>query len=410
MKVAIVGSGVSGLVTAYLLHPRHDITIFEAEQEPGGHVRTVVVDDDVGATAVDTGFIVYNESNYPLFTRLIRRLGVATQPTTMSFSVRLDQVDLEYNGSTLTQLVGQRKNLLRPSFYRMAADIVRFNRLAPAAVRNGSANATLGELVEAHDLSPAFRDHYLVPVGAALWSAPPRQVLSMPAAFFVRFFENHGMLTIDNRPAWRVIAGGSRQYVERLIAPFRDRLRCSTPVHRVERSADFVTVNGERFDQVVLACHSDQALAMLSDPTGPERDILGALPYQPNDVILHRDPSLLPRRRQLWGAWNYHAERADQPVAVTYLMNQLQTLTTKATWCVSLNAAERIDAATIVSRATMQHPVFTPAGIAAQARHREISGVNRTHYCGAYWGFGFHEDGVASAVAVGERFGVTLDA
>lgn len=410
MRVAIVGTGVSGLVAAHLLHPEHEVTLFEARDRVGGHVNTVEVEGADGATLrVDTGFIVYNEHNYPLFTRLIERLGVATQPSNMSFSVKCDRTGIEYNGSTVRKLFAQRRNVLRPAFHRMLRDILRFNREAGPAIRNGASELTLGELVRGGGYSAALSELYLQPMGSALWSVPREQVLEMPAAFFVGFFENHGMLTVDDRPEWRVVTGGSNAYLEPLMKPFRHRIRTATPVSSVSRADDHVVVEGERFDEVVFACHSDQALAALADASPLERELLGALPYQANDVVLHTDDRVLPRRRRAWGSWNYHVRGDDEgPATVTYNMNMLQTLAASRTYCVTLNATETIEPSSILYRTTFHHPVYTKAGFAAQARHGEISGANRTHYCGAYWGFGFHEDGVRSGVRVAEHFGVGL--
>lgn len=407
MRIAIVGGGVSGLVAASRLHANHDVTLFEANALPGGHTHTVGVPTPSGTIAVDTGFIVYNERNYPNFTRLLSTLGVATQPTAMSFSVRAERRDFEYNGSTLRQLFGQRRNLLRPSFYRMVADIVRFGRRAPAAILDGAAHATVGEYVDSARLSRPFVDHYLAPMAAALWSQPRRRVLDMPLAFLVRFLDHHGMLSLTDRPQWRVVQGGSQRYVAALTAPFRNHIRVAHPVRRVTRQVDHVEVDGERFDEVVFACHSDQALAATTDATALERDILGALPYQANDVVLHTDTSFLPRRRALWAAWNYHlGQDPEAPVAVTYDMNILQTLAAAETYCVTLNRTDDIAPERILQRFTYHHPIITMAGARAQARHAEISGRNRTHYCGAYWGDGFHEAGVTSALTVCRHIGV----
>lgn len=409
MRIAIVGSGVSGLTAAYLLHRRHDITVFEAAPKVGGHVHTVEVEAGGRQYAVDAGFIVYNERNYPNFTRLLGTLGVATQPSTMSWSVRADHVDLEYNGSTLGKLFAQRRNIFRPAFYRMVRDILRFNRRAPAAVRNGAAEYTLGEYLLTGAYSSPFVQYYLLPMGSAIWSVPRARVLDMPAAFFVRFFENHGMLTVDDRPQWRVITGGSTRYVDTLTAPFRNRIRCNHRVRRLERFADRVEVDGEIFDHVILACHADQALALLADPTPREREILGALPYEPNEAVLHTDTSVLPRRRRAWGAWNYRIDGDPfAPATLTYNMNALQTLDARETWCVTLNDVERIDPDRIVARIPFEHPLYSRAGTAAQRRHGEVSGAGRTHYCGAYWGNGFHEDGVTSALAACAPFGGSL--
>ncbi len=409
MNIGIVGGGVSGLVAAYLLQRNHDITLFEANDYIGGHVNTVAVSVEDRQYVVDTGFIVFNEPNYPAFSRLLAQLAVDTQPSTMSFSVRDDAARLEYNGSTVRQLFAQRRNLLRPSFYRMVRDILRFNREAPVAVRNGAAESTLEEYLHTARYSQSFADGYLIPMGSALWSAPQSKVLQMPAPFFVRFFENHGMLNINDRPEWRVIAGGSARYVEALARPFRSQIRLNHPVRHITRSDDGVNIDGQQFDHVVLACHSDQALDVLIDATPLEQEILGAFPYQPNDALLHTDTTVLPRRRAAWGAWNYQVRgTSDEPAVVTYNMNQLQSLNAAKTFCVSLNASALIRPDRVLYRTTYHHPIYSPASNHAQQRHHEISGVNRTHFCGSYWGFGFHEDGVKSALTVCAHFGETL--
>ena len=410
MRIAIIGSGVSGLVAALLLNERHDVTIFEARAQVGGHVSTIdVTDEEARLHSIDMGFIVYNERNYPLFTKLLSQLGVESQTSNMSFGVRCDRTGVEYSSATLRTLFAQRRNLFRPRFHSMVRDILRFNREAGPAIRNGSADLSLGEYLEKAQFSSALSDQYLLPMGSALWSIPQGRVLDMPAAFFVGFFENHGMLTVNDQPDWRVIKGGSIRYVEALTAPFRDKIRTSTPVRSVSRRHAHVVVDGEPFDQVVFACHSDQALAMLEDPTNRERKILEALPYQKNDVVLHTDTSVLPRTRRAWAAWNYHVRPEDStPATVTYNMNELQTLEATKTYCVTLNATDSIDPDLILHQSSFSHPVYTRPGMIAQKRHGEISGIDRTHYCGAYWGYGFHEDGVRSGVEVAKRFGIDL--
>ena len=307
MRIAIIGSGIAGLATAHLLCRDHEITLFESDSRVGGHVHTVEIESKHGMINIDTGFIVYNEQNYPNFVKLIQELDIQTQPSSMSFSVRLANPDLEYNGSTLHQLFVDKRNLFRPWFYKMVRDILRFNRMAPDAIDGRPTNWTLRELLDEHGFSQPFIEYYLVPMGAAIWSTPVTQVLDIPARFFIQFFENHGMLTVDDRPEWRVIKGGSCQYVKEIIKPFADRIRLNHTVRQVERFPDHVTVDGERFDEVVFACHSDQALEILKDPSPAERSVLGAIPYQVNEVVLHTDTSLLPRRRQAWAAWNYHS-------------------------------------------------------------------------------------------------------
>jgi len=407
-RIAIVGGGVAGLVAAHLLHRAHDVTVFEAGPRVGGHVCTMdVIGPDGSSDAVDMGFIVFNEKTYPLFTALLERLGVESQPSDMSFGVRSDVSGVEYGTRNAGALLAQPSNLLRPRFVSMVRDILRFHREAGAAIRNGAAGLTLGEYVATAGFSTPFSDDFLVPMGSALWSAPRADVLDMPASFFVRFFENHGMLSVDDQPQWRTVRGGSARYVEALIAPFVDRIRTSTPVRAVERRHAHVVVDGESFDHVIFACHADQALAMLADPTRAERDVLSALPFQENEVVLHTDTSVLPRSRRAWASWNYHVRGgAEAPATVTYNMNRLQAIETSVTYCVTLNATQWIAPEAILHRERFSHPVYTLAGMRARERHAEISGVDRTHYCGAYWGFGFHEDGVRSAYAVAKSFGI----
>lgn len=409
MRVAIVGTGIAGLAAAHRLHPSHHITVFEAGDHIGGHTHTHDIELGGRNWAIDTGFIVFNDWTYPNFIALMNELGVESQPSSMSFSVRCEKTGLEYNGTTLNTLFAQRRNLFSPSFHRMIRDILRFNREAPGFLEAGDDHTRLGDYLTANRYRQEFRNHYIIPMGAAIWSAAPGDMLDFPARYFIRFFHNHGMLSVDDRPQWRVIRGGSRSYVEPLTAPFRERIHLNTPVMRIVRDEQGVTVqtatgSGARFDAVVLACHSDQALAMLDEPTQVEREILGAIPYQENETILHTDASVLPRARRAWAAWNYHIPReARDRVAVTYDMNILQGLEAPETFCVSLNYRDRIDPARILKRLTYHHPAYTPAGIAAQARHAEISGINRTYYAGAYWGFGFHEDGVKSGLRVAEQ-------
>jgi predicted NAD/FAD-binding protein len=404
MKIAIVGTGISGLVAAYKLAPEHDITLFEANAYIGGHTQTHDIEMNGQHWSIDTGFIVFNDWTYPEFIRLMDELGVASQPSAMSFSVRCEKTGLEYNGTSLNTLFAQRRNLVSPSFYRMIFDILRFNREAPGFLESGDDHLRLGDYLLQNGYRQEFRDHYIVPMGAAIWSAAPGDMLDFPARYFIRFFHNHGMLSVDERPQWRVIRGGSHQYVGPLTAAFRDRIRLNSPVTRIRREEHGVwletpTLPAEHFDAVIVACHSDQALAMLEKPTPAEHEILGAIPYQENEAILHTDASVLPKSRRAWAAWNYHIPRESRDrVAVTYDMNILQGLDAPETFCVSLNYADTIDSKRILKRLTYHHPAYTPAGIAAQQRHGEISGVNHTYYAGAYWGFGFHEDGVKSGL------------
>ncbi|HUO78598.1 MAG TPA: FAD-dependent oxidoreductase [Steroidobacteraceae bacterium] len=410
-KVAVVGTGIAGNVAAYRLHRAgHDLTVYEADNRIGGHTHTHSLELDGEVQRVDTGFIVFNDRTYPNFVALLEELGVVSQPSTMSFSVRNDATGLEYNGTSLNGLFAQRRNLLRPGFIGMLAEILRFHREAPALLRDDAGETTLGAFLEAHRFGGRFVEDYLIPMGAAIWSTDPALMFDFPARFFVRFLYNHGLLTVNDRPLWRVIRGGSARYVERLVAPFRKRIRLNSPVERIRRRPDGVMlqVRGRepvRYDHVFLACHADQALRLLADPTPEEREILGALPYQRNEALLHTDTTLLPSLRRARAAWNYHwlpGHRAR--VALTYDMNVLQSLRSRHTFCVTLNASERVDPRLVLRRIEYAHPLFTPAGVAAQRRHAEISGVRGTHYCGAYWRYGFHEDGVVSALQALARF------
>lgn len=414
MRIAIVGSGISGLVCAWLLHTEHEVTLFEAERRIGGHTHTVHVDSGGRSVAVDTGFIVFNTLNYPNFVKLLDRLGVASQPTSMSFSVRDDEEDLEYNGSSLNGLFCQRRNLVRPRFWRMIRDLLRFNREALAVLDADDERMTLGEYVERQRYSRMFIDHYLVPMGAAIWSSPPGRFREFPIRFVVDFFNNHKLLSVSGRPVWRVVVGGSARYVEAMTASFRDRLRPGCRVRQVRRGASGVEVTADgcgttTFDQVILACHSDEALAALADPSETERELLQAFPYQVNDVLLHTDVSVLPRRRRAWAAWNYRIVPGEsERVTLNYNMNILQRLETPDVFVVTLNDRRSVQPSSVRGEFTYSHPVYVAGRTAAQRRHAELIRVNRTSFCGAYWGYGFHEDGVKSALAVCRAFGQEL--
>jgi uncharacterized protein len=410
MRIAVIGSGISGMVAAYHLSRMHDVTVFESGAHIGGHTHTVDVEYRGREYAVDTGFIVYNDWTYPHFVRLLDTLGVPWQPSPMSFSVRCEKSGLEYNGTSINSLFAQRRNIARPSFLRMVADILRFNRRAPKLLEAGAPAWTLAEYLAREAYSRNFVDHYIIPMGAAIWSSRPVDMLQFPARFFVEFFANHGFLSVHDRPTWRVIRGGSREYVKRLTAPYAKGVRLNTPVAGLKRQPGQVIVrlkNGavENFDQVFIACHSDQALKLLSDPSPEEREILGAIPYQANEALLHTDASLMPRRPLAWAAWNYHLPiETYGRVTVTYNMNILQTLAAPVQFLLTLNRGKDVDAGKILGRYVYHHPVFTAAAVAAQERRREINGVRRTYYCGAYWGYGFHEDGVKSALASVDEF------
>lgn len=409
MKIAIIGSGIAGNTAAYLLRDRHDITVYEANRYVGGHTNTVDVRTSDGVFPVDTGFIVFNDRTYPEFNRLLDALGQEWVNSTMSFSVRNETSGVEYNGASLNTLFAQRRNALRPSFWRMIRDILRFNREAPALLDDDEAEVSIGDYLQCHHYSAEFRNDYLLPMAAAIWSAEPGAIADMPARFLVRFFHHHGLLQLEDRPQWRVIAGGSRAYVEKLVAGHRDRIRLATPVERLRRTVTGVEVRagGEtrRYDAAFLACHSDQALALLDDAGRAERDILGAIPYQRNEAVLHTDETLLPRSRRAWAAWNYHVPRTPQDtVAVTYNMNILQHLPVPEQYLVTLNRSDAIRDDTVIGRFEYDHPVFSRESVAAQARHAEINAGGRIYYCGAYWRNGFHEDGVVSAIDTVRHF------
>ncbi|MCB2155450.1 FAD-dependent oxidoreductase [bacterium] len=415
MRIAIVGSGISGLVCAHLLHGEHDLTIFEANGYIGGHTNTVDVDAEDGQHAVDTGFIVFNDWTYPNFIKLIDQLGVESQTSDMSFSVRNEMNGLEYNGTNLNGLFSQRMNALRPSFHRMIFDILRFNKEATRLASNGVGKEamTLGEFVAHENFSPEFLEHYLIPIGSSIWSANPQHFDQMPAKYLAGFLRNHGMLSVNDRPKWRVIKGGSSRYVDKIIRPFEDRIRLKTPVQKIRRAEDGVWISSargeERFDRVIIAAHSDQALRMLEDPTDAEREVLGAIPYQPNRTVLHTDARMMPKLRRSWAAWNYHVTSPERKTAaITYNMNILQSLRTEQTYCVTLNRENEIDPTRRLRAFDYDHPIYTPAGTRAQQRWEEVNGVRDTFFCGAYWGYGFHEDGVKSALRVCHAFGKEL--
>lgn len=403
LRVAIIGSGIAGNVAAYRLHEDHDIAVFEANAWPGGHTNTVDVEEDGRLFAVDTGFIVFNDRTYPNFIELLEEIGQKWRRSEMSFSVQSPSRKLEYCGSTLDSLFADRRNLLRPSFHRMIRDILRFNREAVAALRFEGEDQTVGGYLERHRFSREFRDHYLVPMAAAIWSAEPVAIDDMPLRFLIRFFDNHGLLQLKDRPVWKTIEGGSREYVRRLVSGFRRRIRLNTPVRRVRRFDDRVEIltdehGTESFDAVFLACHSDQALALLDEPTASEREVLSAIGYQDNEAVLHTDETLMPTRRKAWASWNYHLPASErEQVAVTYNMNILQGIDAKRQYLVTLNNSADIDPAQIIRRVQYEHPVFTMSAVAAQARQAELNS-HRTFFCGAYWRHGFHEDGVVSAL------------
>ncbi|MGF6112056.1 NAD(P)-binding protein [Pseudomonas sp. ADAK2] len=415
MNIAIIGSGISGLTSAYLLNRSHEITLFEAGDWIGGHTHTIEVTVDGQRYAVDTGFIVFNDWTYPNFIRLLEQLGVGFKPTEMSFSVTDPDSGLEYNGNNFNSLFAQRRNLLSPGFWSMLRDILRFNKeaLRDLEEQRIAADTTLDQYLKAGGYGERFILHYIVPMGAAIWSMSMADMLGFPLQFFVRFFKHHGLLSVGNRPQWCVIEGGSSAYIAPLTASFKEKIRLQCPVTRVEREANGVVIHSpagsERFDKVVFACHSDQALKLLADPSAAEQSILGALPYADNEVVLHTDTRLLPKQKLAWASWNYRLGSAGHTRAtVTYDMNILQGIQSETTFCVSLNQSAGISPFKVLAKYTYAHPQFSLKAVAAQERWEELNGAQHTYYCGAYWANGFHEDGVVSALRVARSLGEAL--
>lgn len=410
MKIAVIGSGISGLTCAYRLHRHHDVTVYESEPIIGGHTATKDVLVEGKSYAIDTGFIVYNDWTYPNFIELMDTLGVASKPTEMSFSVACENTGLEYSGNNLNTLFSQRSNLLRPRFWNMLKDILRFNREAVKDLEDGviAPNASLGAYLESRDYGEAFIDKYLVPMGSAIWSASVDTMKSFPLVFFIRFFKNHGLLSVSDRPQWRVVEGGSRSYLKPLTEGFSHKIHTHCAVSKVRRTENGVTItlaSGKEasFDEVVFACHSDQALAILEDPTVDELAVLSMMKYQMNEVVLHTDTRLLPQKEMAWASWNYRLPAVQQEHAVlTYNMNILQGIEAPVTFCVTLNYSDAIRPESILGRYHYSHPLFTLESVAACERWEDINGVNKTWFCGAYWANGFHEDGCSSGIRVAE--------
>jgi len=417
MRIAIVGSGISGSLVARLLHCQHDVTLFEASNYVGGHANTVDFELDGRWVQADTGFMVFNAATYPNFCRLLEILEVRYQPSDMSFSVRCDRTELEYQGSSLNGLFAQRGNLLSPGFYRLLLDILRFNRLGTKAVVENKplGQLTVKDFLELHGLGKRFVSQYLVPMTAAIWSGKPDTIMGFPAHFLLGFFHNHGLMQIQSRPQWQTITGGSREYVQRLVAPLGERVQLETPVEsirRTNRGVEVCTANGiEFYDQIVLATHADQSLKLLADATDAEESILGKFPYQENFAVLHTDTSQLPSRSRAWASWNYRIPFRDSPTAtVTYDLNRLQRLGLTTPLLLTLNPVEKPSVECTLRSFLYHHPAFAIDSVDAQKQHGKISGLkHRTHFCGAYWGYGFHEDGVNSALSVARHFGIGLE-
>ncbi|PWQ95356.1 NAD(P)/FAD-dependent oxidoreductase [Leucothrix arctica] len=414
-NIAIIGSGISGLICGHKLSPNHQVTVFEANDYIGGHTATIDVEVDGKPWAIDTGFIVFNDHTYPHFQGLMDELKVEYQETNMSFSVENASTGLVYNGNTLSSLFAQRSNFFKMKFWRLISEILRFNKRCKA-LNKGEIDPELSvkEFLDKEDFSPYFAENYILPMAAAIWSASLGEVEAFPLRFFIRFFDNHGLLNVVNRPQWFSIKGGSREYIPAVTAKFKDDIQLSTPVSKVLRTDDGVEItlgNGDvqHFDEVIFACHSNQALALLGDASEAEQSVLGAIPYRQNEVVLHTDRNMLPEIPEAVACWNYHlsgvAEDKAVAASVTYSMNLLQCLPEGAPeFCVSLNTTDRIDPSKILRTFHYDHPVFSRDMVAAQGRRNEICGQNKTHFCGAYWYSGFHEDGVRSAVDVALRF------
>ena len=414
MKIAIIGTGISGLTSAYLLSKEHIVHVYESQDYIGGHVHTIPVHLNGISYEIDTGFIVFNDRTYPNFNKLLNQINVLSKPTSMSFSVKCEKTGLEYNGTSINGLFAQRLNLLKPSFLLMVKDILRFNRDAKVFLNDSVEEITFGEFLKRGGYSKALKNNYALPMASAIWSAKSKVIENANFRFFAQFFENHGMLNVNDRPQWRVIKGGSKQYTLKLIEPFKNNIRINSPVDKIIRKNEGIEVvfnkqQKELYDRVIIATHSDQALKMIENPSHEEREILSAIPYQTNVAHLHWDCSVLPKQKNAWASWNYFKpNKLKDETTVTYYMNMLQSLNIPRNICVSLNIEEHIDPKKIYKKIIYQHPVFTSQAILAQKRHKEIDGVDKIHFCGAYWGSGFHEDGINSALSVCKAFGRSL--
>ncbi len=423
-RIAIIGSGISGLTSAYLLNQSHDIMLFEANDYIGGHTATKNVTVNQKEYAIDTGFIVYNDWTYPNFIKLMEKLGVKNQASEMSFSVRNHSTGLEYNGNTINSLFAQRRNIISPRFWRLVLDILKFNKVCKQAIEDDidTQSITLIQFIKQHKLSDQFVQNYILPMCAAIWSTSLEASANFPLSFFLKFFNNHGLLNVTNRPQWYTLIGGSSQYIEPLTADFRNKIYLNCAVESVSKTDSgfqVKTPDGIRdFDDVIFACHSDQAIEMLNLPSFHVDDsinlkkILGAIPYAMNEVVMHTDTSILPKRKLAWASWNYSITGEEnehtRPASLTYNMNILQRLRSDTTFCVTLNNTDAIDPDKILGTYHYAHPQFSPEMVDAQQKRADICGKDGLHFCGAYWYNGFHEDGVRSALDVCKRFGETL--
>lgn len=408
MKIAIIGSGISGNTLAYYLNPHHQIALFESNDRIGGHSHTHHIDVFNQKVSVDTGFIVFNKKTYPNFLRLLHELKVPYENSAMSFSVKDSQKDFEYNGTNLNALFAQRKNFINPSFYKMIREILRFNK-SSIILLSGDEEISLGDYLKREGYSDFFKKYYILPMGSAIWSSNIKTMMQFPAKFFIQFFNNHGMLNINDRPQWLTISGGSINYVDKMIKPFRKKIKLNQNIKYVERKKDHIAIHHkdrvEKFDWVFFACHSDEALKLIKSPSFHEKNILKAIPYTDNEVILHYDDHFMPKRKLAWAAWNYHIDdNANSPASLTYNMNILQNLKTEVPLLVTLNPLQKINKKKIIKTLSYAHPQYSLRSIEAQSKYHLISGVNRTSFAGAYWGNGFHEDGVKSALDAIQQF------
>ena len=416
MNIAIIGSGIAGLSAARTLSESHRVTVFEANDYAGGHTNTVDVREGDRIIPVDTGFIVFNEPNYPNLCKLFKGLGVESRDTDMSFSVRCDQSGIEYNGRSFDTVFAQRRNLCRPGHWRMLSDILRFGRDAPVHLRKGLHDSvTVNGYLARYQFGDEFARRYLIPLGASLWSCAPGQFGEFPMRFVIEFLQNHRMLQVDGRPVWKTVRGGSREYVRHLLQELNSAVRLGMPVHSVRRAGSgvelrFADNEAEHFDEVIMACHADQSLRLVKDADDLEREVLSRFPYQRNEAVLHTDTSLLPRHRKAWASWNYRIPpQARETVTVTYNMNMLQGIESDHTYCVSLNLASEVDPSKVIRRIRYEHPLFIPGRSTAQDYHSQLIRRRGISYCGAYWGYGFHEDGICSALDVCAAFDQTLE-
>ena len=416
MKIAIIGSGISGLTSAYLLHKKHDITLFESNDYIGGHTNTIKVNDENNNELnVDTGFIVYNNDTYPNFVKILNKLKVETQPSTMSFSLSCERSGMEYGTGNLKALFGNKSNIISFQFYKLLFGIFTYFKKAKTFLKhNNDFSYTVLDFIKSAKINNYTYEKFILPMASAIWSTNFDEIEQMPAKYLFEFYKNHDLLSINPSKKWRVIKGGSKQYVSKLIKPFDDRIRINSKVHSIKRAKNTIYLKTdhnekEEFNAVILACHSDQALKILEDSTNQEKEILANIPYQLNQAILHTDTSVLPKNKKMWSSWNsYIPKEQNSNVSLTYNMNILQSIKSKNTFCVSINMENNINPSKIIKKINYSHPTFNKKSVFAQSQKNKISGIKNTYFAGAYWRYGFHEDGVLSALDVCKNFGVEI--